>query len=238
MRRAAAALAVLVALAARPAAARGWSGVEGDGTLSTERREVAAFDRIELDASIDVRVRVGGERAVSVTTDRNLQPHLRTEVRNGTLVIRADEDVHPHAGSRVDVTVPALRRFALAGSGAVEIDGGAGPVQLAIEGSGDVRWKGDASELRASIDGSGDVRLEGRADRLVVEVDGSGDVDAAALRAKDVSASVSGSGDVEVTVDGGTLAAKVSGSGGVHWRGQAKVESVVVSGSGEVARKD
>ncbi len=235
MRPAAAALAVLLAL---PAAARARSGLEGDGTPATQRREVAAFERIELDTSADVAVRVGGERQVSVTIDGDLQPHLRTEVRDGTLVIRSDESLHPRGPARVEVTVPALRKFSLAGSGDVVIEGGAGPVHLAIEGSGDLRWTGDASELRTSIEGSGDVRLEGRAESLKVSVDGSGDVDAARLRARDVSASVEGSGDVDVTVDGGTLAASVSGSGDVRWRGQAKVESVTVSGSGEVTRKE
>ncbi len=236
MRRAAAALAAL--LAAVPAAARDWSGVEGDGKATTERREVGPFDRIELATSSDVAVRVGGAPSVTVRVDGNLQAHLRTEVRNGTLVIRSDEDLHPRAQSRVEVTVPALRKFALAGSGEVAIDGGSGPIHLSLEGSGDLRWKGEASELRTSIEGSGDVRLEGTAEALKIEVEGSGDVHAAGLRAKDVSASVEGSGDVDVTVDGGTLAASVSGSGDVHWRGQAKVERVTVSGSGDVSRKE
>jgi hypothetical protein len=235
MRRVAAALAALLAL---PAAARSWSGIEGDGKPMTERRDVPAFERIDLDTSADVAVKVGGERHVSVTIDGNLQPHLRTEVRNGALVIRSDENLHPRAQARVEVSVPALRRFSLEGSGDVVIEGGSGPIHLALEGSGDLRWKGEASELRASIEGSGDVRLEGRAETLKVSVEGSGDVNASGLRAKDVSASVDGSGDVDVTVDGGTLAASVSGSGDVHWRGQAKVESVTVSGSGEVTRKE
>lgn len=235
MRRAAFALAALLAF---PAAARDRGGIEGDGTATTQPRDVGGFERIELETAADVTVRVGGERRVSVTVDGNLQPHLETAVRDGTLVIRSDANLHPRTGARVEVTVPALRKFALSGSGDVVIEGGSGPLHLALGGSGDLRWKGEASELRTSIEGSGDVRLEGRADSLKVSVEGSGDVDAAALRAKDVAASVEGSGDVDVTVDGGTLTASVSGSGDVHWRGQAKVESVTVSGSGAVTKKD
>jgi len=235
MRRSAAALAALLAL---PAAAHEEGGIEGDGKPTTERRDVGAFEEIELDTSADVSVRVGGERAVSVTIDGNLQPHLRTEVRRGALVIRSDRSLHPRTDVRVDVTVPALRRFELSGSGDVAIDGGAGALQLAIEGSGDLRWKGEATELRTSIEGSGGFRLEGRADRLEVEVEGSGDVNAAELRAKDVAASVEGSGEVDVRVDGGSLSASVAGSGDIRWRGEAKVERVSVTGSGEIARKD
>lgn len=234
MRRAAFALAALLAF---PAAARDRGGIEGDGKPRTERREVAAFERIDLDTHADVAVRVGGERRVSVTVDGNLLPHLETAVRDGTLVIRSDANLHPRTGARVEVTVPALRKFSLSGSGDVVIEGGSGPLNLALEGSGDLRWKGEASELRTAIEGSGDVRLEGRADTLKVSVEGSGDVNASGLRAKDVSASVEGSGDVDVTVEGGTLAASISGSGDVRWRGEAKIERVTVSGSGEVTRK-
>lgn len=234
MRRTAAALVLLLAL---PAAARD-RAAKGDGKPTTERREVGAFDAVRLDTSADVTVHVGGAPAVSVTVDGNLQPHLRTDVRGGTLVISADRSLDAHPDARVEVTVPALRRFELSGSGDVAIDGGAGPIALAIEGSGEVRWNGEATELRAEIAGSGDVRLEGRADRLDVSVRGSGDVNATKLRAKDVAAKVEGSGDVDVSVDGGSLTASVSGSGDVHWRGQAKVESVRVTGSGEVARKE
>lgn len=234
MRRAAAVLAALLAV---PAAAKD-RRIEGDGKPVTESRTVEPFDRIRLEGFADVSVRVGGERAVSVTVDGNLQRHFATEVRDGTLVLDAKGSIRPTGDVRVAIAVPALRAFTISGSGDVAIEGGSGPLELEIEGSGDLRWKGEATELEAKIEGSGDLRLEGTAARLEVEVEGSGDVDASALRARDVVAEVEGSGDVEVTVDGGTLSASVSGSGDVRWRGQAKVERISVSGSGEISRKD
>jgi hypothetical protein len=237
MRRAAAALATLLALPAC-AHAHGRGSISGDGNPTTQPRDVAPFEEIELDTHADVNVRVGGERSVSVTIDGNLQPHLLTVVRGRTLVIESEESLRPRSGVRVEVTVPALRKLVISGSGDVAVEGGSGPLELGIEGSGELRWKGEATELRASIDGSGDLRLEGRADRLQVSVSGSGDVDAAQLRAKDVEASIEGSGNIGVNVDGGSLTAKVSGSGDIRWRGEAKVERVSVSGSGEIRKGD
>ncbi len=171
MRRAAVALATLLAL---PAAAR--SSIEGDGKPATQRREVPAFEKIDLETSADVNVRVGGERSVSVTIDGNLEPHLRTEVRGGVRHIRTDENLDARSPARVDVTVPALREFDLEGSGDVAIDGGAGPLQLGIEGSGDVRLEGRADALRVSVEGSGDVRWHGEAKVESVSTTGSGEV--------------------------------------------------------------
>ena len=111
MRRVAAVLALLLAV---PSASREKGGVQGDGKPTTQRRDVGAFDAIVLDTSADVTVRVGGAPSVSVTMDGNLQPPLRTDVRGGALVISSDRTLRaPKA--RVEVTVPALRRFELAG---------------------------------------------------------------------------------------------------------------------------
>ncbi len=236
MRRVAALAAVLAAV---PACAHAPPrDLEGDGNATTQRRDLPPFEGIALETSADVSVRVGGDRAVSVTVDGNLQPYIVTEVRRGALVIRADGQIRPRAKARVDVTVPVLTAFDLEGSGAVDIDGGSGPLTLAIEGSGGLRWKGEATKLLTAIQGSGEVRLDGRADRLEVAVTGSGDVHAERLVASDVSAAVDGSGDVDVSVHGGVLSAVVSGSGRIRWRGEARVERVVVTGSGSVEKKE
>src|SRR5512138_2968253 len=108
MRRARVVLAAvvsLVAVAAGPAAARERGEIEGDGNPTTQRRDAPPFDAIDLEGASDVSVRVGGERTLSVTIDGNLQPHLQTEVRGGTLVIRTDERLHPRTNARVEISV-------------------------------------------------------------------------------------------------------------------------------------
>jgi len=239
MRRLAAALATVAALALAPSAARAWcwgGGTRGDGNKTTEVRPVADFTAVRLEGSIDAAVKVGGDRSVRVTIDQNLQPLVTTEVNGGTLVIRTREATWDGKGI-VEITVPALRAFTIEGSGDVSIDGGQGDLALAIEGSGDLRWSGSAARLDASIRGSGDLRLSGTAEQARLSVEGSGDVKAGALTARGAEVEVEGSGDVEVTLDGGTLRARVSGSGDVVWHGTALVEQASVSGSGEIVRR-
>ncbi len=233
--RTAAALAALVA-AASPLAARG-AQVEGDGHKVTTVRELPPFDRVRLEGAIDVAVKVGGPQRVSVLLDGNLQQLLETRVEGHTLVVSSGRGLRWHGPGRVDVAVPALRGFAIEGSGDVTIEGGEGDLELAVDGSGDFAWSGRAAKLRAAIQGSGDVKLAGTAQALAAEVEGSGNVRARGLTAGSARIRVEGSGDVEVTLAGGTLDAEVSGSGDVRWWGDAKVERAEVSGSGGIARQ-
>jgi hypothetical protein len=226
------AIAVVVAAAfALPAAA---ARIQGDGNTTSQPREVPAFSSIQLESSADVAVKVGAPQSVVVVADSNLQQHVKTEVRDGTLVIDTDGDLRPKQPLRVEVSVPQLEDLEIDGSGNVTIDGARGDSSLSIDGSGDIRWKGDAGKLRVDIEGSGGVVLAGTAAELTVEVSGSGDVDAKELSARDATVEVEGSGDVAVHVEGGKLRAEVSGSGDVRWSGNATVERAVVSGSGAI----
>lgn len=231
---------VAAALFAVPGAAlaHGGFGEKGDGNVVTRQREVPAFDRIRLEGSAEVKVKVGEGPGVAVTVDGNLQEIVVAEVKGGTLVVGARKSMRPTKGPLVEVSVPELRRFDLAGSGDVSIEGGKGDLELRVEGSGDLVWRGEAAALRAEVRGSGDVRLEGQAERLRAEVEGSGDIDASGLAARSAQARVHGSGDVELRLDGGELDATVEGSGDVRWRGKASVERARVAGSGEISRRD
>jgi hypothetical protein len=232
MRRA---LAVVLLLAAVPGAAEG--RVRGNGEKTTTRRDVAPFTAVRLDTSLDVSVKVGPARSVAVTIDSNLQREIETRVDSGTLVVDARRSLEYRGPAKVEITVPELRGFRIAGSGDVDIQGGKGDLALEIDGSGDLRWSGTAGALSVDIEGSGDVTLEGKADVLRAEIEGSGAIAASGLTARSADVEVDGSGDVDLTLAGGTLRAEVSGSGEVRWAGDATVEKASVSGSGDIARR-
>jgi hypothetical protein len=240
MRRLATLVAAAVLATPFAASAHGWSwgtGTSGDGKKVTLQRVVGEFKAVRLEGSLDVRVKVGPPTAVAVTIDENLQPMVETRLEGDTLVIDTTGSMHCSGVSRVELSTPTLRAFAIEGSGDVSIDGGQGDLKLSVAGSGDLSWRGAAARLGVEIAGSGDVKLAGSAEEARLEVAGSGDIRARPLTARSAEIDVAGSGDVEVTLDGGTLRAQVAGSGDIHWYGKAQVERVSVSGSGEIARR-
>lgn len=236
-RRALLAVSAALALGGSAASARDPEVVRGDGKVVSQKRDVPPFDAVRLEGPLDVAVEVGPPRAVTVKVDGNLQDLVETTVEKGVLVLRTRKPFEADRGAAIDVRVPALRRFDLAGSGDGAIEGGRGALALVVDGSGDLRWRGEASTLQASVQGSGDLRLEGRAETLQIRLEGSGDVDASKLQAVNAEVRVEGSGDVKLSLAGGALSAVVEGSGDVLWRGEARAERIVVHGSGMISRR-
>ena len=190
----------------------------GSGTARTERREVAGFARVVVQTSADVRVAVGGEPSVEVTTDDNLLELVTTEVSANELVIGARGSYSTGIGVKVQVVARSLDGVAVNGSGDLVADGvRASRFDASIRGSGDLTASGTADEVHLDVAGSGHARLAGlTAARVHVRVDGSGDAEVTASQALD--ASVRGSGSVMYGGSPSSVASSVTGSGQVRRR--------------------
>lgn len=227
-----------IALAACSALAEGsWDFVRGNGTVRLESREVAAFTGIEVAGSGLVRFTVGAERQLTVETDANILPYIRTEVRGGVLVLSVEPGVSINPTRLVfRVTAPDLRSIAIAGSGDVRAES---PIEtrrfdVSIAGSGDVEGDITADEVSVEIRGSGSVSLAGAADSGRFEIYGSGDIELEDLAVGDARIVIRGSGSVTLTATR-TLDVDIAGSGDVHFHGDARV-TVRDVGSGDLER--
>lgn len=187
----------------------------GDADVVTERRPVSDFQGVAVDATADVRVRVGGPFSVMVTAEPDVVDRVTTDVRDGTLVIGARASYSSQRGVIVEVEVPALDHMALAGAG-----------RLAASGV-------SADSFRVSLPGSGEVRAEGRAGRLVVRVDGSGNARLFDLQARRAEVRVGGAGNVDVTV-AEAIDALVTGAGNVVYDGRPPTVVTRADGSGRI----
>jgi hypothetical protein len=191
---------------------------QGSGRAKTERREVGDVSRLRLLSSADVRVRVGGEPSLEVTTDDNLLELVTTDVRAGELTVGARGSYSTGIGVKVDVVTRSLDAVAVTGSGDVVASGvGGARFDVSLQGSGDVRASGRADDLDLALQGSGDARLlDLAAARARVRLDGSGDVELTAAESLDVS--IRGSGSVVYAGHPAQVASHVSGSGTVRRR--------------------
>ena len=193
-------------------------GVRGSGDLTTESRDLDDFTIIESTGSADIFIKVGEKQSVEVTIDDNLIDLIRTRVRGNRLKISSEENYSSRRGCRIDITVPALEKVKLSGSGDIEV----------------VNLDNEHFEFRLS--GSGKMMAEGKTKELILKLSGSGDINTRELVADDVEASVSGSGDIEIfakeSFDG-----RITGSGTIRYYGDPEVTSKSVTGSGRIRRR-
>jgi hypothetical protein len=195
----------------------------GAGPRTTQTREVAPFDRIDVDSSIDVDVVPGAANKVLVSAGENVIDHVETDSRDGVLHLSIrDHGIvigpDPYDDARVQVSSAALQG-------------------VRVQGSSDLALgRIDANELAVEIEGSGDVEANGTVGNLIASISGSGDADLRDLAARTATVSIQGSGDAKVSVED-ELVVSVQGSGDVSYRGNPRV-SQHVEGSGDVRAED
>jgi hypothetical protein len=232
------------------------AGVAGSGKRAADTRAPGAFTRIQNTGSVDLEVEVGPAPAVVIEGDDNLLPLVRTEVRDGVLVLSTEQSYNTRLGLRARITVPRLESLRIDGSGDARLSGVAGEAfALTIHGSGDVTATGSAARMDVEVNGSGDVQftglearqvgvairgsgdvvLRGAADTLEATVHGSGDLDAGDLKARTATAELHGSGDARVAA-AESVSGRLYGSGDLLYSGSPRVQ-VERHGSGDAVRR-
>ena len=216
------------------------SQVEATGPTISRSYPVGDFTALGVAGPYDVIVSTGKAAAVSATGPQELIDDLEVRVEKGTLSIAPKRRQggnwkwNSGTGVRVTVSVPALTKVGMAGSGDVEVDRIEGAsFEGGLAGSGDLRLRNVAvRRLKLGLAGSGDVIAAGRAEEAEIGVAGSGNVDASALTVLRAKAGIAGSGDIKARVTG-TADASVMGSGDIEISGGAKCTSNK-RGSGEI----
>lgn len=191
--------------------------VKGSGVSASESRSVAHFEAIEATGSGKLKLRIGDTDSLKVTADDNILPLIKTEVRDGVLILATEGNLSPKSSVVFEVTAKSVRRVENSGT-------------VSIDASG---FKGGDFKLETS--GVGSATLTGKVDSLKLALSGVGSVDAEGLAADRVVAEMSGVGSGSVRAEK-SLKADVSGVGSLTWKGAATEVSTNVSGIGRVSK--
>lgn len=216
--------------------------IKGNGNTVTIDRSVGDYDAIALAGWFDVDLVDGKEGEITLEGESNLLEYIKTEVKDGKLVIKVEKGVNlkPSSweeGIRITVPVETISSLALSGSGdvvgkkTIKTDN----FRTAMSGSGDITVSVEANSVDAVMSGSGDITLSGNTRDFEARISGSGDIKAYELEADNVDATVSGSADIKVTATK-MLKARVSGSGDISYRGNPDKVDTKASGSGDISK--
>jgi hypothetical protein len=192
--------------------------LRGSGTPMTDRRDVEAFDSIEVGGAFELIVHVDPAAAqrVEVSGDDNIVPEITTTVSGGELEIGIEHGmVRPKLDMKVEVWVASLAGLEASGASDITVEG----------------LHGENFDL--DLSGASDSRFSGSVDRFEIDLSGASDLDARELHAKIVDLELSGAGDAEVWASD-RLDAEVSGAGNVRYFGSPKEVHQDVSGAGNI----
>ena len=247
---------VLIGLSYSMLRAQGVSVRHEGRMVSEETRPVGRDIRaVELSGPIDMTLHYGAQPKLVVRGEQRLLANIETTQDGRVLLIGTRGIVLRHRQPIVvELTLPALDRVGVDGSGDTEVNGFTGErIELELNGSGSLEFNGRYRKARAVVQGSGELTLDtGNGDRVEGELMGSGEMtlagaarsvklessgsgmlDAQRLRAEDVEVRQTGSGNTSVTAHA-TMVAAASGSGDIDVYGKPPQRTISRTGSGDV----
>lgn len=215
--------------------------------IVSESRAVSAFDRVSLRTMGDMTIVQGASEGLSIEADADLMPKIRTEVKDGRLIIDIGRDWWERltggflAHSRVlkyHVSMREIHGLELSGAGTINSESIVTD-HLTVNVSGAVQVRVGsltAQSLAVNISGRGEFEATGVAGKQVVTVSGSGEYRAGDLAGDTVEVKISGHGNARVRpID--SLEVTISGMGNVEYSGTPSV-SQRISGMGTVRKLD
>lgn len=216
-----------------------FESIKGSGVLATDVRTISSADKVKAVGSFDVEITPGATTSLKIEGDDNLIKHIKTEKKDGYLVIKMDDGINYSTENRlvVYITTPHLEAVSLAGSGNVTTKGkftGSDKLKVGLSGSGDADIEVNTPTIEASIAGSGNIKIAGESKDANIRIAGSGNFYGEALKAENVEVHIAGSGDAKIFADV-KLDANIAGSGSIMYVGNATVTQKV-AGSGEVRK--
>jgi len=194
------------------------SNVQGSGIAKTENRSVAAFDSLDVNYAGAIAVRSQEQQSLEITGDDNIIPFITTEVKNGTLYVRATKGYSPQQKLQIRVSTPNVKRFVFDGVGDANLS----------------NIKNDRLEI--VVTGVGSFSASGETKEVDITLSGVGSVDAKNLRAVNakVNSTAVGSVDLYVTRQ---LDINSSGIGEINYYGNPKIVNKQAEGIGKINQR-
>lgn len=171
----------------------------------------------------DVIITRGDRAAIVVEGDEGAADAIRFQLEDTKLSVMRLGGRRQNGSATVRITLPRLRKIAVAGSASVQCDTITGKkARISIGGSGSVQCDEiEVEQLKIRIMGSGSVTAKGRVGTLSLKMAGSGNVAMAGVSVDTANVSMAGSGNASFASDG-DVSGSMAGSGNVTVKGRAR----------------
>lgn len=193
----------------------GFAAIRGDGDIKTVTRQVPNFTKVYIGGAYQVRIIEGQAKSITIKTDENLLPYVKTYMRDGILHISSEhQSLEPSHNVYVVIKAPMIDAVHLSGANKLYLS----TMHL--------------KNLDLQLSGTDTAKVDGIAGNFLVKSSGAAHIDAAKLQAQTASVGIQGSGSVIVNA-AKSLTVNIAGSGSVKYYGQPKI-SQIIHGAGSI----
>lgn len=212
-------------------------GIDGNGNVKTENRDVSSFDEIKVGGAFKVLLIQGGKEALNIEADENLLPLIETRVSGGALIITTKQNIRNAKQLNLYITFKDLNRLNISGACEVSSDGTLEFETLKFKASGasEIKMALTADRLLGDYSGASEITFSGTARDAELELSGASELKAYDLQTENMKLDISGAGDAKVHATK-TLKVEASGAASVQYMGNPSVDQRV-SGAGNVRKR-
>lgn len=200
--------------------------IQGAGREGRQERPIKDVDEVQIAGVGKLILSQGDTESLIIKGDQLVLDHIKSEVDDGTLYIRPENDVHLRSKTEIEyfLTLKKIKEIEL--SGAIEMESKSITAdELKLEFSGSTRVKAaiDVNKLKVDACGSAKIYLEGEAKKQKVEASGSVHYDAGTLESGRAKIEAEGASRITVAVRK-KLEVKSSGVSVVSYKGDPHVK--------------
>jgi hypothetical protein len=211
---------------------------------ATEQREVSRFNRVDFRGVGRLILTQGEKQSVTVTAAEVVLPHVRTNVRDGVLIVSLRWwpgmllRIADMKTLEVQLIVEELAGLKISGAGVVQSREKiqVKEMDIHLSGAGEISLELQGRRIGTRLTGAGSIVLWGEAEEQEIHLTGAGSIQAENLVTRSARVHSSGAGECRVHATE-TLDAKLSGAGSIRYRGNPKIQSRM-TGLGTLATMD
>jgi hypothetical protein len=215
----------------------------GEGSIEQVTLDLADFNSINLQGSMDVEVVYGAVQEVVAEGQQNIIDELETSVVDGTWYISLGTGCFTDFDLKIYITLPLLAKTKISGSGDIVVKDATVTESFSAESAGSgktvIGSLNGASVINVKISGSGSISFLNACPgvgKLLVTNTASASFHGYPLVVPECTVNVSGSGSCEVSASE-KLNVRIIGSGNVYYKGRPVVD-VDDSGSGKLISRN
>ncbi len=214
-----------------------FSGINGNGKIVSDERNVSDFNSIDASGAFNIVLTQGNENLIKVEADENIIKHIITEVKGNTLKLYTDVSINNPKKLNINITYKNL--VSIDSDGACTITGNseiqADKFSINISGATDLKLKLSVVALNTILSGAGSINISGYADKQNIDLSGASSYDASEFITNTTEIDLSGAGSAEINATK-EITGEISGVGSIYYKGEPPVKNITISGLGSISK--
>jgi len=202
-----------------------FDGVRGNGNVITKNRKISNdFVRIKVSRGLDVYITKDSNVSLAVEADENLHDLIRTEVKNGTLIITSEKNIWEASSKKIHLSVENLNEILVSSGAEVYSENTLNSDNLRISTSSGaiVKLRLHVNDLVCDLSSGSNINLTGKAISIDIHSSSGSVISAYDLEVEKCIARSSSGSDIRVYVTESFDGKATSGSG-IRFKGSPRI---------------